>query len=175
MIGLQGRQNTGGIVDSCNSSIKLLLCLIAGAGMLWSTSTFAEKKTAEKKTVVKKYSAVARKSMDIVDGGLPQKLDFKFDNAVAWLKENGEFNVEAEIKHSGLLCGDYEVGIHFGIGGPACANVSWIGEPYYISHKKQCNNAWMVHSGSGVVAEIKDDFAQISCAQLLIKCTGKCE
>lgn len=166
----QGKLNTGGIVNIRCSSIMLLICLIAGAGMFGSTVA-----SAEKKTVVKKYSAVARKSMDFGGGGLPQKLEFKFDNATAWLKENGEFSLEAEIKHSGLLCGDYEVAIHFGIGSPACANVSWIGEPYYISNKKQCNNAWMVHSGTGVVADVTDEFAQISCAQLLIKCTGKCE
>jgi hypothetical protein len=149
----------------------LLVCFIIGTGLLGSSLAIADKKT-----VIKKYSAVARKSIDFSGGGeLPQKFDFRFDNATAWLRENGEFGLEAEIKHNGLLCGDYEVGISFGIGSPACSNVSWITEPYYISSKKQCNNAWMIHAGGGVVADVTDDFAQISCAQLLIKCTGKCD
>lgn len=148
--------------------VKLLVCLMLGIGLPGLTAT-----AEEKKTVIKKYSAVARKSIDFGSGAL-QKLDFRFDRTTAWLRENGEFGLEAEIKHNGLLCGDYEVGIRFGIGVPQCTNVSWITEPYYISNKKQCNNAWMIHAGGGVVSITPDDFRQVTCAQLLIKCTGKC-
>jgi len=129
---------------------------------------------AEEKSVIKKYSAVARKSIDFGNGSMPQKLEFRFDTTTAWLRENGEFGLEAEIKHNGLLCGDYEVGIRFGIGAPQCTNVSWITDPYYISRKKQCNNAWMIHAGNGAVSISVDDFRQVTCAQLIIKCTGKC-
>ena len=170
MIRFSIKHNRNRKIDHKIIPVKLLICFILGVGMVWSFNTFAEQKT-----VIKKYSAVARKSIDFANGGLPQKLDFRFDSTTAWLRQNGEFGLEAEIKHNGLLCGDYEVGISFGIGSPACANVSWITEPYYVSRKKQCNNAWMVHSGSGTVGNITDDFNQISCAQLLIKCTGKCD
>jgi len=125
--------------------------------------------------VVKKYTALARKSIDFGSSGLPQKLEFRFDNATAWLRQNGDFGIEAEIKHGWLMCGDYQVGIRFGIGGPACTNVSWVTDPRYVTNRKQCNNAWMVHSGADTEAGITGDFAQITCAQMLIKCTGKCK
>lgn len=125
--------------------------------------------------VIKKYSAVARKSLDFnLDNG-NRRLDFGFDGATAWVRENGDFQVDAEIKHQWLLCGTYEVGIRFGIGNPSCTNVSWISEPHYVSRRKQCNNAWMAHTGNGNDAEVPGDFVQLSCAQLLIKCTGKCK
>ena len=130
---------------------------------------------ADNKPVIKKYSALARKSIDFGAGATPPKLDFKFDNATAWLRQNGDFAIEAEIRHGWLLCGDYQVGIRFGIGSPACTNVSWVTDPHYVSKRKQCNNAWMVHSGSATEVGINADFPQITCAQMLIKCTGKCK
>ncbi|WP_455219822.1 hypothetical protein, partial [Kaarinaea lacus] len=129
------------INNHCRPLVRMVVYFILVVGLLGMTAA-----AEEQKTVIKKYSAVARKSIDFGSGGLPQKLDFRFDSATAWLRENGEFGLEAEIKHNGLLCGDYEVGIRFGIGVPQCTNVSWISEPYYISRKKQCNNAWMIHS-----------------------------
>ena len=129
---------------------------------------------ADTDSVVKKYTAVARKTIDFGAGAEPPKLEFRFDGATALLRENGTFQLEAEIKHGWLLCGTYEVGINFGIGSPACTNVSWIGEPRYVSSRKQCNHAWMVHSGSDAAPEVVGDFAEITCAQLSIKCTGKC-
>jgi len=158
----------GEIKVRCALLPKLLMALFLIGSLLGMTAS------AEEKSVIKKYSAVARKSMDFGNGNMPQKLDFRFDTTTAWLRDGGEFGVEAEIKHNGLLCGDYEVGIRFGIGAPQCTNVSWITDPYFISRKKQCNNAWMIHSGGGSVSVSEDDFRQISCAQLLIKCTGKC-
>ena len=149
--------------------LSLLIC--AGTGVIYPTNALA----AEEKAVVKKYSALARKSIDFGTGGLPQRLDFRFDNATAWLRQNGDFGIEAEIKHAWLLCGDYQVGIRFGIGSPACTNVSWVTDPHYVTNRKQCNNAWMVHSGAGTEVDIAGDFAQITCAQMLIKCTGKCK
>jgi len=124
--------------------------------------------------VVKKYSAVARKSIDFGVGAEPQKLEFKFDGASAWVREDGSFHVEAEIKHGSLLCGTYRVGINFGIGKPACTNVNWVADPHYVTKRKQCNNAWMVHAGSGNDSHVVKNFNQITCAQILIKCTGKC-
>lgn len=138
-------------------------------------STVAVVLAADDKAVVKKYTALARKSIDFGTGGLPQKLDFRFDHATAWLRQNGDFGIEAEIKHAWLLCGDYQVGIRFGIGSPACTNVSWITEAHYVTNRKQCNNAWMVHSGAGSDSDVTGDFSQITCAQMLIKCSGKCK
>lgn len=130
---------------------------------------------AEEKVVEKKYSAVARKSVDFGVGAEPQKTEFKFDSASAWLRENGSFKIEAEIKHNALLCGTYEVGIRFGIGKPACSNVSWLSKTQFISKRKQCNHAWMVHQGSGKDMDLVGDVDLITCGQLVVKCTGKCK
>jgi hypothetical protein len=113
--------------------------------------------------------------MDLGSRNLPKKVEFRFDGANAWLRENGDFGVDAEVKHRWLLCGTYEVGVRFGIGAPACANVSWIGETHYVSRRKQCNNAWMAHAGNGNDIDAANAFPEITCAQLLIKCTGKCK
>jgi hypothetical protein len=125
--------------------------------------------------VEKKYSAVARKSVDFGVGAQPQKIEFKFDSASAWLRENGTFQVEAEIKHGSLLCGTYEVGIRFGIGKPACSNVSWLSDTQFVSKRKQCNQAWMAHQGSGTDVDLVGDVDLVTCAQLIVKCTGKCK
>jgi hypothetical protein len=128
-----------------------------------------------KDTVEKKYSAVAQRSVDFGVGASPQKINFKFDGGSAWLRENGTFQVEAEVKHESLLCGTYEIGIRFGIGSPACTNVSWLSKTRFISKRKQCNHAWMVHQGTDTETGIVDDMDIISCAQLVVKCTGKCK
>ncbi|MGD8641096.1 MAG: hypothetical protein PVG89_10740 [Gammaproteobacteria bacterium] len=148
------------------------IAILCGVGMFSSTIGYAESQT---KPVITKYSAVARKSMDLGSRNLPKKVEFRFDGANAWLRENGDFGVDAEVKHRWLLCGTYEVGIRFGIGAPACANVSWIGETHYVSRRKQCNNAWMAHAGNGNDIDAANAFPEITCAQLLIKCTGKCK
>ena len=124
--------------------------------------------------VERKYSAVARKSVDFGVGAQPQKTEFKFDGALAWLREDGSFKVDAEVKHESLLCGTYEVGIRFGIGKPDCSNVSWLSKTQYVSKKRQCNHAWMAHVGSGKDTDLVGDVDLVTCGQLVIRCTGKC-
>jgi len=136
-----------------------------------SSCAFAE----EDQSVVKKYSAVAKKAVDFGVGAQTPKIEFKFDNGTAWLRENGTFQVDVEIKHGSLLCGTYEVGMRFGIGNPACTNVSWLSETKYVTKRKQCNHAWMGHQGSGTDPEVVGDFELLTCAQLVVKCTGKCK
>jgi len=148
-----------------------LFCLWCGGYFfMFSVTAFADSEP-----VIKKYSAVARKSVDFGVGASPPKLEFRFDNATAWVRDNGTFALDAEIKHEWLLCGTYEVGINFGIGSPACTNVSWLGSPRYVTKRKQCNHAWMVHSGTDIEREVINNFPEITCAQLVIKCTGKCK
>lgn len=153
--------------------LPIALVILGVVGLMPANVVRAD---SNSKAVVKKYSAVAHKPMDFGSSNLPKKLEFRFDGAKAWLRDNGDFGVDAEIKHQWLLCGTYEVGIRFGIGSPAsCANVSWVTEAQYISRRKQCNNAWMAHAGNGNSIDAATDFPRITCAQLLIKCTGKCK
>jgi len=146
--------------------VLLALFFVTGAALASSD---------KKNEVIKRYSAIPNKPVNWGGGGLPEKLEFQFDNASAWLRQNGDFGLEAEVKHGWLLCGTYEVAVRFGIGKPACTNVSWVSEPNYMRSHKQCNNSWMVHSGQGSEPVVSDNFDNINCAQLVIKCTGKCK
>lgn len=149
--------------------LRRSMLLVLFCATFFSTALLADD------TVEKKYSAVARKSVDFGVGAQPQKTEFKFDSASAWLRENGTFKVEAEIKHGSLLCGTYEVGVRFGIGKPACSNVSWLSETRFVTKRKQCNHAWMAHQGTGTDPELVGDVDLVTCGQLVIRCTGKCK
>lgn len=105
----------------------------------------------------------------------PQQLDFNFGGTRATLSPRGEWTIEGPVAHRGLLCGEYSLGIRFGIGRPGCANVAWLTEVSYATSQRQCNNATVQHSGGDVQPELVDSFAQISCAERVIRCTGVCQ
>ena len=151
-------------------SLQIILLLITLFSILLTGFVIADEKS-----VVKKYSAVAKKSVDFGVGAKQPKIEFKFDSGSSWLRENGAFGVEAEIKHGSLLCGTYEIGVRFGIGKPACTNVSWLSETQFVTKRKQCNHAWMAHQGSGKDIDLVGDVDLVTCGQLVVKCTGKCK
>ena len=106
---------------------------------------------------------------------VPERLDFNFGELRLWLRRTGEWHVEGEVAHRGLLCGNYEVGIRFGAGSPACANVSWLSGVRYATSRKQCNNATVIHSGGDIQRELAGPFPTITCAERVIRCTGNCK
>ena len=77
--------------------------------------------------------------------------------------------------HRGLLCGEYSVGMRFGIGRPGCSNVAWLTDVTYATARRQCNNATLYHAGGDVQPELAGSFAQITCAERVIRCTGVCK
>ncbi|MDX1375889.1 MAG: hypothetical protein R3357_10025 [Burkholderiales bacterium] len=105
----------------------------------------------------------------------PQQLDFDFGGSRATLRPKGEWTIEGSVAHRGLLCGEYALGIRFGIGRPGCANVAWLTDVTYASARRQCNNATVEHSGGGVQPELAGSFGQVSCAERVIRCTGICQ
>ena len=105
----------------------------------------------------------------------PQQLDFNFGGSKASLSPKGEWTIEGSVAHRGLLCGEYSLGIRFGIGRPGCSNVAWLTDVTYATAQRQCNNATLQHSGGDVQAELADSFAQITCAERVIRCTGICQ
>jgi len=106
---------------------------------------------------------------------VPDRLDFNFGELRLWLRRTGEWHVEGEVSHRGLLCGTYEVGIRFGVGDPACANVSWLSSVRYVTSRKQCNSATVIHTGGDIQRELTGPFPSISCAERVIRCTGNCK
>lgn len=96
-------------------------------------------------------------------------------NAVSgWLRENGDWYIEATIQHRSFLCADYQVGVQFGQGDTGCLNVNWISDVQYATHQKQCNNAVLVHSGYQSNSDLLSHFGSITCVKAVIKCEGSC-
>ena len=104
-----------------------------------------------------------------------EKIIFNFSEGEVWLRSNGEWKMEAVVRHSGVLCGSYRAGLQFGIGKPGCTNVEWINEPLFALPKRHCNSAIIKHRAFEQSPDIVDRFNKISCARRIIKCTGNCK
>lgn len=124
---------------------------------------------------IKEYTARAQPSTDWTSGGKNQQLDFRYANARATLRQNGTIVIEGNVTHKGLLCATYYGGIRFGKGNPGCVDVKWITEPIYLTKQKHCNNAMLPHSGADVDPSAAENFKEITCGQLLLKCKGNCK
>jgi len=105
----------------------------------------------------------------------PELLNFNFGGGKASLNPKGEWTVETSVSHRGLLCGEYSVGVRFGIGKPGCSKVVWLTDVDYVTNLRQCNNARLFHSGGDVQPRLAGSFAEISCAERVIRCTGVCK
>jgi len=101
--------------------------------------------------------------------------DFRIEETRAWLNKDGDFQVNGWIKHVGLLCGTYRMGVRFGIGSPGCLNVNWVTDPYFVTSEYQCNGARVQHNGGDTYAELGEQIGKISCAERVINCTGSCK
>lgn len=100
--------------------------------------------------------------------------DFRIEETKAWLNKDGDFQVNGWVKHVGLLCATYRVGVRFGIGSPGCLNANWITEPYFVTSEYQCNGARVQHIGGDTYAELGGQLGKISCAERVINCAGNC-
>jgi hypothetical protein len=105
------------------------------------------------------------------------RLDFDFRSAetTAWLNGDGDFHLQGWIKHRGLLCATYKMGVRFGVGSPGCLNVEWMSEPVYVTNMYQCNGARVEHDGGDTMREIGLQIAKISCAERIVRCHGSCK
>jgi hypothetical protein len=104
-----------------------------------------------------------------------KKIIFDFSEGEVWLRSNGEWKMEAIVRHSGVLCGSYRAGVQFGIGAPGCTNVKWINEPLFSLSKRQCNSAIVKHRAYEQSPDIVDRFEKVTCARRIIRCTGNCK
>jgi hypothetical protein len=123
---------------------------------------------------VRKLATEPRRGSDIGGAQSLARLDFYYGDIRAWLLQDGNWHIEGSVQHRGALCGTYQLGIQFGIGNPGCANVEWIGMPIYVTKRRQCNSALIMHVGGDQNHSAADAFDQISCAQRLINCSGRC-
>ncbi|HZP92277.1 MAG TPA: hypothetical protein VFB20_05265 [Burkholderiales bacterium] len=124
---------------------------------------------------VRKLSTEPRLSVGGTGAEAVARMDFYFGDIRAWLLEDGSWHIEGMVQHHSALCGEYELGIQFGVGSPGCANVQWLGEPDYGTYQIQCNNALVRHVGGGNSPIAAQNFKRINCGQRLIRCDGFCK
>lgn len=105
----------------------------------------------------------------------PTQIDFNFGGATTSLGPKGDWTIKALVSHRGLLCATYSVGIRYGMGSPGCSNVAWLTDVTYATEQRQCNNAAIYHTGGDLQPELIEPFASITCAERVIRCTGRCQ
>ena len=120
-------------------------------------------------------SAPTRISLADAAAGKRTRLEFGSDEFKGWLRNNGEWYVEGDVTHMGLVCADYEMGLRFGTGSPGCSNVEWLSEVRYATRRKQCNSATVKHTGGDSEPQLAGLFGKITCAERVIRCTGNCK
>ncbi len=124
--------------------------------------------------VSKAMSPAKSDTLAILSKGAPRKVNFNFGRMKAWLNSDGDWNIQGRVKHTGLLCATYEVGMRFGAGDPGCARVEWLSEVMYVTSQRQCNSAVSQHVGGDYGSFIKADFDRVTCAERIIRCNGGC-
>lgn len=113
-------------------------------------------------------------SLDAPPGINRLDFDFRIEETRAWLNKDGDFQVKGWVKHAGLLCATYRMGVRFGIGSPGCLNVTWVTDPYFVTSVFQCNGARVQHSGGDTYPELGGQIGKISCAERVVSCSGNC-
>lgn len=101
--------------------------------------------------------------------------DFNFSVGEVWLKSDGEWKISGWVRHAGILCDRYSVGVQFGIGAPYCINVKWQNNPQFSVPKRQCNNAIVKHLVIDKAVDLVDSFEKITCARRIVRCSGNCK
>jgi len=130
----------------------------------------------QSKTTYSRAQAQARAIGNVSVVLRPSQLSFDFGGGSRTsLSPKGEWSVEARVRHNGLLCADYSVGVRFGIGRPGCSNVAWLTDVTYVANQRQCNNATVDHSGGDVQPQLEGSFTQITCAERVTRCIGLCK
>jgi len=121
-------------------------------------------------------SAPAQITFSLDASPRPERLDFDFrtGDSHAWINDDGAFQVNGWIKHTGLLCATYRLGVRFGVGSPGCLNVEWVTEPLFVTFERQCNDARVEHAGGDDDATLGKQLATITCAERVVRCTGNC-
>ncbi len=107
--------------------------------------------------------------------GDDKSVAFAFSDGEVTLQSNGEWSAKGWIRHAGILCGRYSIGVQFGIGSPGCINVEWKNNPQFSVPKSQCNNAVLKHLVYEKAPELKKSFEKITCARRVVRCTGNCK
>lgn len=120
--------------------------------------------------------APATASFVLKPDGKPDRLEFDFGRArgTGWLSNQGDVQMETWVQHRGLLCATYETGIRFGKGSPGCTGVEWLAPVHWLTRKRQCNNALVLHTGNDIDTHMATLYSQVTCAERMLRCEGRC-
>ncbi len=99
---------------------------------------------------------------------------FTGPSAQGSLDASGAWSLRAEIEHRRLRCATYEAGIRLGRGNASCENVEWLTAPQFGAERLQCNQATVVHTGSGSVDLPPSTVGNVNCVGVLWRCRGAC-
>lgn len=88
------------------------------------------------------------------------------------LDASGAWSVRAEIQHPRLRCATYEAGVRFGRGNSFCDAVEWLTPPQFGPERRQCNQATLVHTGSGRIDLPRSAIGGINCVGVVVRCRG---
>jgi hypothetical protein len=125
--------------------------------------------------VLSRSTAIARPDVLLTPKGAPPKLNFNFGETQAWLRSDGQWQMEGWIHHRALLCATYRVGLRFGTGHPGCTDVQWVSEPVFVTRELQCNGATVQHAAGESDPELARAFRRITCAERVVRCSGTCK
>jgi hypothetical protein len=147
---------------------------LAGAMLLAAAFVFQASGVAADE-YTRRATAATRVSVSDLAAGRRDRLEFDSGEFKGWLDRKGEWYVEGDVSHVGLLCGVYETGLRFGKGDPGCTNVDWLSEVHYGSRRTQCNGATVKHAAWHNEPALEAQFEKITCAERVIRCTGNCK
>lgn len=103
---------------------------------------------------------------------VPDAKTFRFNAFTGSLRKDGSWDVHGLIRHAGLACANYQVGVRFGLGDASCREVNWITPVRYVTDRKQCNDAEVEHRGGYHEPLLEYEFLNVNCAELSLKCQG---
>ena len=90
------------------------------------------------------------------------------------LDGSGAWSLRAEVEHPRLRCATYEAGIRVGRGDASCDNVEWLTAPQFGPERRQCNQATVVHTGSGTFELPQSAVGSVNCVGVVLRCSGAC-
>jgi len=148
---------------------------VAAAALLLVVALALDARSAAADELTRRASAPTRPSLADLASGKRDRLEFGGDEFKGWADRSGDWHVEGDVAHVGLLCADYQMGLRFGKGSPGCTNVKWLGEVLYGSRRTQCNGATVKHSAWQNDPGLGSYFGEITCAERVVRCTGNCK
>jgi hypothetical protein len=149
--------------------------ILSIAALTMLTTAAAAQSPLESRTTYSRTTAPAQAIGSVSVVLKAQQLEFNFGGGTASLGPKGDWTVQGRVNHRGLFCAEYSLGVRFGIGRPGCSKVAWLTDVDYVTNLRQCNNAALNHSGGDAQPELADSFAQITCAERVVRCVGACQ